>query len=209
MRKKVGLLILAVLVFSLLFTGCPEDPVELTAAEVESIAMASLGGGYMSTMFLEAYMAELMSAGAGVTIVESLASGIDATVSGTTMTITFTTAGIDVDDPQDGVTDMTINGVLSIATVGETMVFTYTNLSITGVIPGTTEELSATITGTVTMSATAFSVDVTISGIVDAAVEVVIEMAIVDEEPSGVTSATIDGTDYTTEFNTAFDGMGG
>ncbi len=245
MKRMLILMVAVCILFSFLLTGCEEDPAAtgLTDAEVIQIAMASLMSGFIPLMIA---MGEEGGEGpvdgsydgsgdfAGTIILgtlEILSVGDDTL-------FTFAACELDFQDTGeqgDGETDITLGGAFSIGVVGGpgppvVITITYSDLTLTGTMPDTVDEISVKIiAGTTDMVfpiydgelddiAQTIDVDITMSGITAAPAEIIIAIeeivtvvdnagtpSIDEEETEGeVISATIDGLDYTDEFNTAF-----
>ncbi|MBN2442752.1 MAG: hypothetical protein JXJ04_15455 [Spirochaetales bacterium] len=195
--NKLSLLFLClVLLVVPFFLGCPEEgEYEPSDSEVETIIMATLGTGFITT---EVILADYIDDGAFDI------PGITATVSGDTVTFTFTDCELDLDDIE-GV-DLTLNGAMSLSMSGDTMTITYDDLNIQGIMPGTDYSIDITISGSLEMidsvTSMSFVLELTMSGVTDDPVDIVLEMIMPDEDSPTIETATINGYDYADEFMT-------
>lgn len=202
---KISILLTVLFVLSLLFTGCPEDAApELTAEEVDLLAQMPVGNimlvGWFYQVFTEAGGGE-----AGATAVEALGDGISATVEATGVAITFSETQL---EPSPGMF-VTLDGVLSISTGVSSVTYGYSNLAITAVMNEGEDPVTVTATGTMVVSASSFTATFTLSGLTAEPADVVAEVEL-DEYgfPSSVVEGTINGEDYTAEFNAVLDDFG-
>ncbi len=205
MKRMMILAVVASLMFSFLFTGCEEDGAAtgLTDDEVSKIAMASVGSIYIATLFNpEGVFPEDGDYGIGTFSGVILSGNLNVTtVNATTTLLTFTACELDLDGDAGG--DITLGGEVSVE-FDATDITTYDAFNVIGAMPGTDTVINVIVAGTTTITATTGTVDITLSGITAQACAVVIVMTVVDNYPVGVALATIDGVDYTDEFNTAF-----
>ena len=200
MKRMLILVVTISLLFSFMFMGCSEDKgaARLTDEEVSTIAMASLGSCMVPMMFTDPenplsdgfYDADSLE-------VDIISGSLTVSNSGTTFA--FTDCEIATGETET----ITLGGGFSIE-VGESgMIITYNDFNLSGTAPGITTSINIIVTGTLTMTETEFSVDITISGITDNPCAVVIVLSMGVEGPEEITSATINGVDYTEEFTTA------
>ena len=207
MKRIVILVVIVSLLLSFILTGCSENGTTatgLTDEEVSTIAMASLGSVMLPMMFAsEEPPPDATYDGTGI-FDGTIISGT-LTVSDSGATFTFASCAMDVDEPPDGVADMTLGGGFSVAFDGTEMVFTYDDFNVVGTIPDTASTINIVVTGTFTITETEFTVDITISGIIDDPCAVVMVLPVPEGGggPTEVTSATFDGVDYTEEVNAA------
>lgn len=200
--KKANLFLLFLLGFVLIFTGCDSNGSELSEEDVSTIALASMGTSLLGMMFIGESDGTYDSTSPNW-IGEILSGSFEVSGSGTV--VTLSACGFDMDETV-GV-DFTLNGEISYAVPSQDEItITYTGFSLTGIMPGTTDELSMTASGTFSMTSTGATVNITITGLTDDPCVVVIVMPQIGESgPTEITSATINGVDYTAEFNTALE----
>lgn len=196
--KKKFLPVFILVVFSLLFTACPAEEDSdsgYTAEELSGIAGSALGGGYVSAMFYG------LVASMGEANVEAMPTSgtLAVVVSGDTTTFTFTQAVVPMGG--DGPT-LTMNGAFSVTLSGSDQSYVFTAFSMSD----PSSNIAASISGTMSITSTTLTGDMNISGITTSTVNVDVVMVwdSVNNQPSSVTSATIDGVDYLTDFQTAF-----
>jgi hypothetical protein len=212
MKRMLIFLAIVSLMFSFLFTGCEEDSKKgLTDDEVSKIAMSSLGSGALTLMIIMAGLSDDVY-GPGETggdLGGQIVSGTltVATVDPTTTNYTFTACELDMDEPLDGDGDVTLGGAFSVTIGATSATITLTDFNIIGVMPGTTSVLNVIVNGTHTVTTTAWNANLTVSGITAQACTVVIVMTAVGGEPEEITSATINGVDYTDQFIAALNEM--
>ena len=197
--KKAILLILASLL--LLFTGCEalglteeEDAIVLTAEEADMTAMVSILGIYLGVSGYE----ELMD-----------------TYSWDAAAMTAATPGLVVTDNGDGsytyvATDVNIDGMVimngSFNVSGDPQTTgvnaSYTNFELTN--PDNSAE-GGTINGNLVyvVSTDTLTIAFEVSGIVSADLTVAVVLNMNGDSGPSLVSATIEGVDYITEFNTA------
>lgn len=210
MKRMLIFVAIVSLLFSFLFTGCDGDSkTGLTDDEVSKIAMSSIGSGALAVMIQEASLTDAVYGPGqpGGDLGGVIVSGTLTVASvGATTTYTFTACELDMDEPPDGDADVTLGGAFSY-TEGATSTITLIDFNIIGAMPGTASVLNVIVNGTHTETATAWNSNITVSGITAQACTVIIVMTAIAGDPEEVTSATINGVDYTDEFNAALDAM--
>ncbi len=190
--KKISSFLIALLMFSFVFTSCEEEGSSaLSDEDVSDIAEATLGMGYMSNMIYGFY--DLSDADT----MEAMFDGL--TITETSSSVTFDFSGVEMDVDEDGTADLTMTGSFTVAVSGDTLTITFSSLGATD------SEISASISGTMTMTTSNYAVDITITGITSSAVTIIVDADVVDGIPSSINSATINGTDYTAEFQAALE----
>ncbi len=233
MKRMLILMVAVCILFSFLFTGCEEDPAAgaATGDELTTLIMASMASSMIPMGFAMnpppagTYNGPALN-GMIVTGQLIVAGGVAST------TFTFNECALDVDEPVDNVADLTLGGAfLKEVVAGPPMeiTITYSDLALTGTIPGSVDPISIIVAGTFVMVFTIYDgalddiaqtrdVDITISGITAAPAVIIIQIEEivtviddpntpnVDEEEteSELISATIGGVDYTAEFAEIF-----
>lgn len=204
MKKSLIFTIVILLTFSFLFTGCEEDAATgLTDDDVSKIAMSSMSSGYIPSMLIEEVGLGNGEYGPGEVDGDIGGMIVSGTLTVLDGTYTFDACALDLDTPPVGGVDVTLGGAFSVEVVGSTTIITLTALNLTGIMPGTTTVISVIVSGTHTVTSDTWSSSLTLSGITAEPCDIVIEMTMDAGEPEEVTSATINGVDYTAEFNTA------
>lgn len=181
MKRMLILVVIVSLLLSFILTGCSENggtATQLTDEEVVTIAMASLGTTMVSTMFAIPEEGQPQTGdgeyGAGA-FDNAIVSGT-LTVSGVGTIYTFENCEVDVDDAEAGA-EITLNGAFSLGgDMEEGMVLTYDDFNLSGTIPGLATSINIVVTGTLTMTETELTVEITISGITDDPCDVVLVM---------------------------------
>ena len=191
--KKLNVFLLFLLAFALLFTACPGDSSGLDETALD-IAEASMGAGALSSMFYENYDQGMYETFPPI--------GLDIDDSGPEIIFVFTDFEYNTEEFSDDY--ITIDGTFTVESEGiSSILITFTNFSL----EHPSENLSATINGTLNISETAFSGNLVVSGVKASPVTVIIELTGTDWSATNVTSATIDGVDYTEEFQSVLDDM--
>jgi hypothetical protein len=200
MKKPLILMVIVFLTFSFLFTGCEEDPATtgLTDEEVMMIAMGSVGSCVLPIWIMDVYPDDGPYTNGGMIVGGSLEVSEDGTI------YTFDACEIDMDGA-GGAADVTLDGVFHVEVNGATTI-TFTDFYVT-ITPPDTTDINIILAATLTITATEFNANITLSGITAAPCTVVVEMTMAGGYPVEVTLATINGVDYTDEFNDALDAM--
>lgn len=201
MKKNISLVIVIILVFSMFFMGCEEnsdgsiDEAELTDEEL--IAWTTFINGY--------YVFTLYGLDNGVYDEENddrIVSG-DLTVSDTVYTFddcVFNNLGVNI----------TLSGTLTYIEPN----YTYTNFKLIGPTSGYDEAaiITAILNGSYTLTGDddgtgTGTLNITHSGVTDTTRIVVVVMTVVNYVTEAITSATINGLDYTTSFSEVFESL--
>ena len=199
MQKLVVLALISSLMLLFLLIGCDsgggsgglsDDVIDLTA-------FASLGAGSISVPILAKALDDAVY-GAGD--LDGMIISGTLTVSGGGTLYTFASCALDFNN--DGTPDVTVNGEFSVVVNGTTTV-TFNDLNIVGTPPGMSDPLNATVSGNLVIAATEFTASLTVSGLTTNDLSVEMQIAASGGEPQYVEYATINGTDYTDEFNEA------
>ena len=195
--KKINVIVLTLLLLAFLFTGCEEtssaDSTVYSDEDIANIAMAAIGSNFIS------FFVYLEYAFTDKATMESNHPGLTITEGSSAVTFLFDNVEYDLDG--DDITDAILNGSFSVADYGSSGVITFSSFSIVVASEG----ISPTFSGTLTISSSVYAIDLTISGIVSNTVTVILELTVVNGEPTGVSIATINGVDYTEEFQAVFE----
>ena len=201
MKKIMILLVIVSILFSFMLTGCADESAA-AALDVDTIGLASLGSVMLPLILVMGETNGTYGPGqANGDLNGMIVSGL-LVISGTNpdYVYTFTACGIDVDEPLDGTVDMTLGGALSMAVPGN-MVLTYSDFSISGTMPSG-DAISVITNGSLTIGQVEFTASLTLSGLDATDYTIVVVLSHNNFDPTGVTTATINGVDYTNEFAT-------